>query len=146
MAIDIRQTWGPRIDLHDPHFLALAAAEHRLLQSEYEDYAVANNSSIACFRSVALLWKFENVDLLIYAVDACSTCSPCPDGHKGFWDDAGVINLLQCFSSSVCWLSSAMLCDGPLVVHCTKSKEEAGVRYTDADQLYSSTTKIMVAV
>ncbi|KAF8391784.1 hypothetical protein HHK36_022018 [Tetracentron sinense] len=55
MAIDIRQTWGPRIDLRDPRFLALAAAEHQLLQSEYEDYAVANTGSIACFRSVALI-------------------------------------------------------------------------------------------
>ncbi|XP_034685114.1 uncharacterized protein LOC117914058 [Vitis riparia] len=55
MAIDIRQAWGPHIDLRDPHFLALAAAERQLLQSEYEDYAVANTGSIACLRSVALI-------------------------------------------------------------------------------------------
>ncbi|KAI5567766.1 hypothetical protein BDE02_13G113800 [Populus trichocarpa] len=52
MAIDIRQAWGHHIDLHDSHLLAL---EHQLLQSEYEDYAVANSSSIACLRSVALI-------------------------------------------------------------------------------------------
>ncbi|KAB5512732.1 hypothetical protein DKX38_029760 [Salix brachista] len=52
MAIDIRQAWGHHIDLHDPHLLAL---EHQLLQSEYEDYAVANTSSLACLRSVALI-------------------------------------------------------------------------------------------
>ncbi|KAG6751216.1 hypothetical protein POTOM_045735 [Populus tomentosa] len=52
MAIDIRQAWGHHIDLHDSHLLAL---EHQLLQSEYEDYAVANTSSIACLRSVALI-------------------------------------------------------------------------------------------
>ncbi|KAJ9701695.1 hypothetical protein PVL29_006881 [Vitis rotundifolia] len=55
MTIDIRQAWGPHIDLRDPHFLALAAAERQLLQSEYEDYAVANTGSIACLRSVALI-------------------------------------------------------------------------------------------
>ncbi|KAK1577736.1 hypothetical protein Q3G72_024370 [Acer saccharum] len=54
-AIDIRQAWGPHIDLRDSHLLALAAAEHQLLQSEYEDYAVANTSSIACLRSIALI-------------------------------------------------------------------------------------------
>ncbi|XP_031253174.1 uncharacterized protein LOC116111115 [Pistacia vera] len=55
MAIDIRQAWGPHIDLHDSHLLALAAAERQFLQSEYEDYAVASTSSIACLRSVALI-------------------------------------------------------------------------------------------
>ncbi|KAA8532138.1 hypothetical protein F0562_006720 [Nyssa sinensis] len=48
MAIDIRQAW-------DPHFLALAAAEREFLQSEYEEYAVANSGSFACFRSVAII-------------------------------------------------------------------------------------------
>ncbi|CAK7322508.1 unnamed protein product [Dovyalis caffra] len=52
MTIDIRQAWSHHIDLHDSHLLAL---EHQLLQSEYEDYAVANTSSIACLRSVALI-------------------------------------------------------------------------------------------
>ncbi|KAJ6696744.1 hypothetical protein OIU85_003126 [Salix viminalis] len=52
MAIDIRQAWGHHIDLHDSHLLAL---EHQLLQSEYEDYAVANTNSLACLRSVALI-------------------------------------------------------------------------------------------
>ncbi|XP_044465750.1 uncharacterized protein LOC123195944 isoform X2 [Mangifera indica] len=55
MAIDIRQAWGPHIDLHDSHLLALAAAEHQFLQSEYEDYAVSSISSIACLRSVVLI-------------------------------------------------------------------------------------------
>ncbi|KAJ4955053.1 hypothetical protein NE237_011836 [Protea cynaroides] len=55
MAIDIRQAWGPQIDLHDPHFLALAAMEHQLLRSQYEEYAVANSSGISCFRSVVII-------------------------------------------------------------------------------------------
>ncbi|XP_077229530.1 uncharacterized protein LOC143862375 [Tasmannia lanceolata] len=55
MAIDIRQSWGPRIDLHDPRFLAFATAEPRLLQAEYDDYAVANTGGVACCRSIALI-------------------------------------------------------------------------------------------
>ncbi|KAF2321937.1 hypothetical protein GH714_004677 [Hevea brasiliensis] len=49
MSIDIRQAW------RESQLLALAAAERQLLQSEYEDYAVANTSSIACLRSVTLI-------------------------------------------------------------------------------------------
>lgn len=52
-----RQNWGPRLDLHDPRFLALAA-EHRLLQAEYDDYAAANSSGIACCRGVALIVSY----------------------------------------------------------------------------------------
>ncbi|KAJ9189165.1 hypothetical protein P3X46_000493 [Hevea brasiliensis] len=48
MAIDIRQAW------RESQLLALAAAERRLLRSEYEDYAVANTSSIACLRTIAV--------------------------------------------------------------------------------------------
>nr|XP_029117405.1 uncharacterized protein LOC105034300 isoform X1 [Elaeis guineensis] len=55
MAIDIRRSWGTQIDLHDSHFLAIAAAEQELLRAEYEDYAAANTSGIACCRSVALI-------------------------------------------------------------------------------------------
>ncbi|GAB4825480.1 hypothetical protein Ancab_008353 [Ancistrocladus abbreviatus] len=55
MAIDIRQTWSSHISLQDPHLLALAAAEHQLLQSEYEDYVVANTGNVACLRSVAII-------------------------------------------------------------------------------------------
>ncbi|KAI3861164.1 hypothetical protein MKX03_029768 [Papaver bracteatum] len=53
LAIDIRQAWGQRIDLRDPHFLALAA-EHQLLHPDYDDYGMANTSGITCFRSIAL--------------------------------------------------------------------------------------------
>ncbi|KAK4425131.1 hypothetical protein Salat_1707000 [Sesamum alatum] len=54
-AIDIRQAWGPHIDLRDPRLLAFAAAERQFLQSEYEDYAIANSGTLACFRSVAII-------------------------------------------------------------------------------------------
>ncbi|XP_016497980.1 uncharacterized protein LOC107816755 isoform X2 [Nicotiana tabacum] len=55
MAIDIRQAWGPGMDIRNPHFLAFAAAERQFLQSEYEDYAIASSGSLACFRYVAII-------------------------------------------------------------------------------------------
>ncbi|KAI8022574.1 Phosphatidylinositol 4-phosphate 5-kinase 2 [Camellia lanceoleosa] len=48
------QPWKPHIDLWDSHFLALTAAEHQFLESEYDDYGVAN-SSLTCIRSVAII-------------------------------------------------------------------------------------------
>ncbi|KAK7319814.1 hypothetical protein RJT34_04542 [Clitoria ternatea] len=48
MAIDTRQEWGHNTDLH----VALASSEHPLLQTEYEDYAMTQTSSVACLRSV----------------------------------------------------------------------------------------------
>ncbi|KAK7400859.1 hypothetical protein VNO78_12167 [Psophocarpus tetragonolobus] len=51
MAIDISQEWGHNTDLH----VALASAEHQLLQTEYEDYVMTQTSSIACLRSVPLI-------------------------------------------------------------------------------------------
>ncbi|KAK7362697.1 hypothetical protein VNO77_04817 [Canavalia gladiata] len=51
MAIDIRQEWGHDTDLP----LALASAERQLLQTEYDDYAMTQTSSIACLRSVTFI-------------------------------------------------------------------------------------------
>ncbi|CAN4076940.1 unnamed protein product [Withania somnifera] len=55
MAIDIRQAWGPGMDIRNPHFLAFAAVERQFLQSEYDDYAIASSGSLACFRYVAII-------------------------------------------------------------------------------------------
>ncbi|KAJ8538552.1 hypothetical protein K7X08_027773 [Anisodus acutangulus] len=55
MAIDIRQAWGPDMDIRNPHFLAFAAAERQFLQSEYDDYSIASSGSLACFRYVAII-------------------------------------------------------------------------------------------
>ncbi|XP_059304999.1 uncharacterized protein LOC132056708 [Lycium ferocissimum] len=55
MAIDIRQAWGPGMDIRNPHFLAFAAAEREFLQSEYDDYAIASSGSLVCFRYVAII-------------------------------------------------------------------------------------------
>lgn len=54
LSLVIRQ-WGSHLDLRESHLLALAAAEHRLLQAEYEDYTDENSSGIACVCSVAVI-------------------------------------------------------------------------------------------
>ncbi|KAG4401130.1 hypothetical protein GLYMA_07G208100v4 [Glycine max] len=51
MTNDIRQEWGHNADLR----VALASAEQQLLQTEYEDYAMSQTSSIAFLRSVTLI-------------------------------------------------------------------------------------------
>ncbi|KAK7252079.1 hypothetical protein RIF29_35790 [Crotalaria pallida] len=51
MAIDIRQEWGHNTDLR----VALASAEHQLLRTGYEDYAITQTNSAACLRSVTLI-------------------------------------------------------------------------------------------
>ncbi|CAJ1939345.1 unnamed protein product [Sphenostylis stenocarpa] len=51
MAIDRRQEWGHNSDLH----VTLASAEHQLLQTDYEDYAISQTSCIACLRSASLV-------------------------------------------------------------------------------------------
>lgn len=35
--------------------IAMAAAEHRLLEAEYDEYTAGNSSGAACFRSAALI-------------------------------------------------------------------------------------------
>ncbi|GMN36211.1 hypothetical protein TIFTF001_005840 [Ficus carica] len=99
MTIDIRQ-WGSHLDLHDSHLLAIAAAEHRLLQAEYEDYTDANSSGIACLCSITVI----------------TIC----------WAAAGIINL-QCFTSSTCWFSFAVLRHGTFMVYHTKPKKKTGL-------------------
>lgn len=57
-SIDIRGAWtigGTPLDLHDPRLLAMAAAERRLLESEYDEYDDSNSSGAAFCRSAALI-------------------------------------------------------------------------------------------
>ncbi|KAF7133325.1 hypothetical protein RHSIM_Rhsim09G0010500 [Rhododendron simsii] len=123
IAIDIRQAWGPHIDLRDPRFLALTVAERRLLESEYDEYTVANNSSLACFRYVAIM--VANVYLAY---------TPSSDALERFWDGTRTFNIFQCFPSSTCWFSSSMLCNGPLVLHDAKPKKKAELRRYQSKQ------------
>ncbi|KAE8678377.1 Detected protein of confused Function [Hibiscus syriacus] len=57
-AIDIGGGWtipGNPLDLHDPWLLAIAEAERRLLEAEYDEYAASNASGAAFFCSAALI-------------------------------------------------------------------------------------------
>ncbi|KAJ3696407.1 hypothetical protein LUZ61_000112 [Rhynchospora tenuis] len=46
---------GTPLDLHDPRILAVAAAQRRLLEAEYDEYAATNASGAAFCRSAALI-------------------------------------------------------------------------------------------
>ncbi|MCD7458016.1 hypothetical protein HAX54_036949 [Datura stramonium] len=56
-AIDIRgwTVGGTQVDLHDPRLLAMAAAERRLLEADYDEYSDSNASGAAFCRSAALI-------------------------------------------------------------------------------------------
>ncbi|KAL8091515.1 uncharacterized protein LOC141690131 [Apium graveolens] len=57
-SIDISGAWtigGTPLDLHDPRLLAMAAAERRLLEAEYDEYDDSNSSGAAFCRSAALI-------------------------------------------------------------------------------------------
>lgn len=46
---------GAPLDLNDPRLLAMAAAERRLLEAEYDEYADTNANGAAFCRSAALI-------------------------------------------------------------------------------------------
>ncbi|GJN21417.1 hypothetical protein PR202_gb08889 [Eleusine coracana subsp. coracana] len=46
---------GNRLDLRDPRILAMAAAQHRLLEDEYDEYTATNNNAAAFCRSIFLI-------------------------------------------------------------------------------------------
>ncbi|XP_015079883.1 uncharacterized protein LOC107023642 isoform X1 [Solanum pennellii] len=56
-SIDIRgwTVGGTQVDFHDPRLLAMAAAERRLLEADYDEYSDSNASGAAFFRSAALI-------------------------------------------------------------------------------------------
>ncbi|KAL0908487.1 hypothetical protein M5K25_022984 [Dendrobium thyrsiflorum] len=57
-TIDISEDWtitGAHLDLRDPSFLAMAAAQRHFLEAEYDDYATTNASGAAFCRSAALI-------------------------------------------------------------------------------------------
>uniref|UniRef100_A0A9I9D339 RING-CH-type domain-containing protein n=1 Tax=Cucumis melo TaxID=3656 RepID=A0A9I9D339_CUCME len=57
-SIDIGGGWtitGTPLNLHDPRLLAIAEAEHNLLEAEYDDYAASDASGAAFCRAAALI-------------------------------------------------------------------------------------------
>lgn len=73
------------MDIRNPHFLAFAAAERQFLQSEYDDYAIANSGSLACFRYVAI------IVCISCAIRVCFSHSVC----KHFITEGGRLLLMQ---------------------------------------------------
>ncbi|XP_021845546.1 uncharacterized protein [Spinacia oleracea] len=65
MSVDLSQAWGHHFGIRDHHLLALAAAERQLLESDYDDYAVANAGNVTYLRSIAIILMFV---LLIHQV------------------------------------------------------------------------------
>lgn len=72
-----RQAWSPHIDLRDSHLLVLAASQSQLLQSEYEEYVAANNGSLACLRSVALIVSKTTFFFFQHSLNLCSRMMIC---------------------------------------------------------------------
>ncbi|GLJ25380.1 hypothetical protein SUGI_0485840 [Cryptomeria japonica] len=56
IPIDLSEHWGAQLNLNDPRFLAMAAAERHFLAAEYDEYAAANASGAGCCRSAALIF------------------------------------------------------------------------------------------
>ncbi|KAG8059126.1 hypothetical protein GUJ93_ZPchr0002g24239 [Zizania palustris] len=46
---------GNHLDLHDPRILAMASAQHHLLEEEYDEYTATNNNAAAFCRSIFLI-------------------------------------------------------------------------------------------
>ncbi|KAI5079479.1 hypothetical protein GOP47_0004958 [Adiantum capillus-veneris] len=53
-ALDLSDTWD--MELRDPRILALAAAQRRLLDADYEEYSTIDTRSAACCRFVVLIF------------------------------------------------------------------------------------------
>ena len=49
---------GSHLNLHDPRLLAMAAAERRLLEAQYDESADANAGGFAFFRVAVLIVSF----------------------------------------------------------------------------------------
>ncbi|KAH9310696.1 hypothetical protein KI387_025731, partial [Taxus chinensis] len=56
LPIDLSEHWGAQLELNDPRFLAMAAAERHFLAAEYDEYAGSNASGAGCCRSAALIF------------------------------------------------------------------------------------------
>ncbi|KAH0451553.1 hypothetical protein IEQ34_018852 [Dendrobium chrysotoxum] len=131
-TIDIRQVilfdiedWtitSAHLDLRDPSFLAIAAAQRHFLEAEYDDYATTNASGAAFCRSAALILM-----ALLLLRHALSVSGEGDDNASAFFS---VIE--YCFIAPFaegCWLSFAMLHHGLGYEHLAAEKTKAGQHY-----------------
>ncbi|KAH9607172.1 hypothetical protein KSS87_021238 [Heliosperma pusillum] len=112
MAVDLRQAWGHPYNFHDHNLLALAEAERRLLESEYDEYAVATAGNVTCLRSIAIILMFI---LMIHQVLMITR-------------DFGLMEVSG-FPPATCWISSSMLRLGSLMVYFTYQTETTGLTW-----------------
>ncbi|KAG6520362.1 hypothetical protein ZIOFF_017411 [Zingiber officinale] len=104
--------WDTLIDLRDPHFLAIAAAQQDLL-NDYEDYATENANGIACCRVITLilmlLLLLRNILVVMKNIEMVQDIS----------------TLFNVNNFGVCWLFLTLLCNSPLLLSNTKLEEVA---------------------
>ncbi|KXG28859.1 hypothetical protein SORBI_3005G176000 [Sorghum bicolor] len=89
------------MDLRDPRILAVAAAQRRLLEAEYDGYATTDASGAAFCRSAALI--LMALLLLRHALSISD--------NEGNDDDASTMFSVT-FSAASCWVSAAVLHHG----------------------------------
>ncbi|KAF8673203.1 hypothetical protein HU200_048753 [Digitaria exilis] len=89
------------MDLRDPRILAVAAAQRRLLEAEYDGYATTDASGAAFCRSAALI--LMALLLLRHALSISD--------NEGNDDDASTMFSVT-FPATSCWISAAMLYHG----------------------------------
>ncbi|CAA2999381.1 involved in mRNA turnover and stability [Olea europaea subsp. europaea] len=99
MTIDIRQAWAQRIGLRDPHFFTFTTADHQFLQSDYEEYTVANSRTLACFRSVVIILMLI---LLIRQTLLVTRDFGMVHASSGFFHVSPIFIFLCVFEKSVC--------------------------------------------
>ncbi|CAM0945539.1 unnamed protein product [Alopecurus aequalis] len=103
-TIEISGDWsisGNRLDLHDTRILAMAAAQHRLLEDEYDEYAATNNNAAAFCRSIFLIL----MALLLLRHTLTITSSDAED-------DVSAIFSLDFFCHATLWLGLSVSCSG----------------------------------
>ncbi|KAK9672178.1 hypothetical protein RND81_12G082300 [Saponaria officinalis] len=104
MAVDLRQAWG-HYGYHDHNLLALAEAEHHLLESEYDDYEVAAAGNVTCLRSIAIILMFI---LMIHQVLMITRDFGLMEGYSTFFNfQVSVLQLagflLPCYVLARSW-------------------------------------------
>lgn len=68
------------LDLRDPRLLAIAEAERQFLEAEYDGYAASNANGAAFCRSVALIVRYINLEILFTELFVKSYVCP-PEIH-----------------------------------------------------------------
>uniref|UniRef100_A0A453HWV7 Uncharacterized protein n=1 Tax=Aegilops tauschii subsp. strangulata TaxID=200361 RepID=A0A453HWV7_AEGTS len=101
--------------MRDPRILAVAAAQRRLLEAEYDEYGGTDANGAAFCRSAALI--LMALLLLRHALSISDN-----EGD----DDASTMFSVT-FSSPSCWISAAMLYNGMDLQHFASPATKGGI-------------------